>query len=78
MYRHWRVNRTALKSKRVVQVMFSLLHGEPDMLPPVWAKRAGTAGSPEAARTVCDWHRRHDRQFALEEHRRLTDPNIPG
>ncbi|MCA3281197.1 MAG: deoxyguanosinetriphosphate triphosphohydrolase, partial [Roseomonas sp.] len=29
MYRHWRVNRTMAKSKRVVQVLFSLLHGGP-------------------------------------------------
>ena len=78
MYRHWRVNRTALKSKRALQVMFSLLHGQPDMLPPAWAKRAGEAGSPDAARTVCDWLAGMTDKFALEEHRRLTDPNIPG
>ncbi|MFC7735642.1 deoxyguanosinetriphosphate triphosphohydrolase [Roseomonas sp. GCM10028921] len=78
MYRHWRVNRTALKSKRALQVMFSLLHGQPDMLPPAWAKRAGEAGSPAAARTVCDWLAGMTDKFALEEHRRLTDPNIPG
>jgi dGTPase len=78
MYRHWRVNRTALKSKRALQVMFSLLHGQPDMLPPLWAKRAGEPGSPSAARTVCDWLAGMTDRFALEEHRRLTDPNIPG
>ena len=78
MYRHWRVNRTALKSKRALQVMFSLLHGQPDMLPPAWAARAGEAGSPAAARTVCDWLAGMTDKFALEEHRRLTDPNIPG
>ncbi|WP_424136547.1 deoxyguanosinetriphosphate triphosphohydrolase [Roseomonas chloroacetimidivorans] len=78
MYRHWRVNRTTLKSKRVLQVMFSLLHGQPDMLPPVWAARAGEAGSASAARAVCDWLAGMTDKFALEEHRRLTDPHIPG
>ena len=78
MYRHWRVNRTSLKSKRVLQVMFSLLHGQPDMLPPVWAQRAGEPGSSSAARAVCDWLAGMTDKFALEEHRRLTDPNIPG
>ncbi|WP_458096795.1 deoxyguanosinetriphosphate triphosphohydrolase [Roseomonas sp. WA12] len=78
MYRHWRVNRTALKSKRVLQVMFSLLHGQPDMLPPVWSQRAGEPGSATAARAVCDWLAGMTDKFALEEHRRLTDPNIPG
>ena len=58
--------------------LFSLLHGQPDMLPPAWAKRAGEAGSPAAARTVCDWLAGMTDKFALEEHRRLTDPNIPG
>ncbi|MCR0981346.1 deoxyguanosinetriphosphate triphosphohydrolase [Roseomonas populi] len=78
MYRHWRVNRTTLKSKRVLQVMFSLLHGQPDMLPPSWAERAGEAGSPLAARTVCDWLAGMTDKFALEEYRRLTDPHTPG
>ncbi|WP_426957248.1 deoxyguanosinetriphosphate triphosphohydrolase [Muricoccus radiodurans] len=78
MYRHWRVNRTALKTKRALQVMFSLLHGNPEMLPPVWAARAGEPGSAAAARTVCDWLAGMTDKFALEEHRRLTDPNIPG
>jgi dGTPase len=78
MYRHWRVNRTSLKSKRVLQVMFALLHGQPDMLPPAWAARAGEPGSSAAARAVCDWLAGMTDKFALEEHRRLTDPNIPG
>ena len=78
MYRHWRVNRTAQKSKRVVQVVFSLLQGGPDMLPPEWAARAGPPGSAAAASVVCDWIAGMTDRFALEEHRRLTDPNIPG
>jgi len=78
MYRHWRVNRTALKTKRVVQVLFSLLHGGPDMMPPGWQARAGEPGSRLAAAAVCDYIAGMTDRFALEEHRRLTDPNIPG
>ena len=78
MYHHWRVNRTALKTKRVVQMLFSLLHGGPEMLPTAWRERAGTAGSPLAAAAVCDYIAGMTDRFALEEHRRLTDPNIPG
>ena len=78
MYRHWRVNRTTQKSKRVVQMLFSLLHGGPGMLPPPWRDRAGEAGSAECARTVCDYIAGMTDRFALEEHRRLTDPHIPG
>ncbi|WP_419896996.1 deoxyguanosinetriphosphate triphosphohydrolase [Roseomonas sp. USHLN139] len=78
MYRHWRVNRTTQKSKRVVQVLFSLLHGGPDMLPPEWRDRAGEAGSAQCAAVVCDYIAGMTDRFALDEHRRLTDPHIPG
>jgi dGTPase len=78
MYRHWRVNRTTQKSKRVVQVLFSLLHGGPDMLPPEWRDRAGEAGSAQCAGVVCDYIAGMTDRFALDEHRRLTDPHIPG
>ncbi|MFT8242655.1 deoxyguanosinetriphosphate triphosphohydrolase [Roseomonas sp. BN140053] len=78
MYRHWRVNRTAQKTKRALQVVFSLLHGGPEMLPTDWCQRAGAAGSAQAAAVVCDWIAGMTDRFALEEHRRLTDPNIPG
>ncbi|MDQ1079191.1 deoxyguanosinetriphosphate triphosphohydrolase [Pseudoroseomonas cervicalis] len=78
MYRHWRVNRTTQKSRRVVQVLFSLLHGGPDMLPPEWRDRAGPAGSADCAAVVCDYIAGMTDRFALDEHRRLTDPHIPG
>jgi dGTPase len=78
MYRHWRVNRTMAKSKRVVQVLFSLLHGGPQMLPPDWRARAGDAGSRGCALVVCDYIAGMTDRYALEEHRRLTDPDVPG
>ena len=78
MYRHWRVNRTAQKSKRVVQMLFTLLHGGPDMLPGEWQVRAGEPGTAATAAAVCDYIAGMTDRFALDEHRRLTDPNIPG
>jgi len=78
MYRHWRVNRTMAKSKRVVQVLFQLLHGGPQMLPPMWRERAGEAGSATCALVVCDYIAGMTDRYALEEHRRLTDPDVPG
>jgi len=77
MYRHWRVNRTTQKSKRVVQMLFSLLHGGPDMLPPEWREGAGAPGTARCAAVVCDYIASMTDRFALEEHRRLTDPHIP-
>jgi dGTPase len=78
MYRHWRVNRTTQKCKRALQVMFQLLHGEPRQLPPWWQLRAGGAGSPEAAAAVCDYLAGMTDRYALEEHKRMTDPSVPG
>jgi dGTPase len=78
MYRHWRVNRTTQKCKRALQLLFTLLHGEPRQLPPWWHAKAGDPGSPAAAQAVCDYLAGMTDRFALEEHRRLTDPSIPG
>jgi dGTPase len=78
MYRHWRVNRTMAKSKRVVQMLFSHLHGGPQMLPPLWRARAGDAGSAHCALVVCDYIAGMTDRYALEEYRRLNDPDIPG
>ncbi|MBU8540091.1 deoxyguanosinetriphosphate triphosphohydrolase [Falsiroseomonas tokyonensis] len=78
MYRHWRVNRTTQKCKRALQLLFTLLHGEPRQLPPWWQDKAGEAGSAAAAQAVCDYLAGMTDRFALEEHRRLTDPSIPG
>jgi dGTPase len=78
MYRHWRVNRTTQKCKRALQLLFTLLHGEPRQLPPWWHGKAGAPGSQAAAQAVCDYLAGMTDRFALEEHRRLTDPSIPG
>ena len=78
MYRHWRVNRAIQKTKRVTQLLFQLLHGGPQMLPRQWRDRAGEPGSAQAAMVVCDYIAGMTDRYALEEHRRLTDPNVPG
>ncbi|WP_206931269.1 deoxyguanosinetriphosphate triphosphohydrolase [Roseococcus thiosulfatophilus] len=78
MYRHFRVNRATQKSKRVVQILFQLLHGGPQMLPDEWRARAGEAGSPQAAETVGDYIAGMTDRYALEEYRRLTDPHVGG
>ncbi|HYN59649.1 MAG TPA: deoxyguanosinetriphosphate triphosphohydrolase, partial [Rubrivivax sp.] len=72
MYRHWRVNRSMAKSRRVLQMLFSLLHGAPALLPPWWQARAGEAGSAACALAVCDYIAGMTDRFALREHQRLT------
>ncbi len=78
MYRHFRVNRAMQKSKRALQVLFTLLHGGPQMLPDEWRERAGEAGTPRCALAVCDYIAGMTDRYALEEHRRLTDPMVGG
>jgi dGTPase len=78
MYRHFRVNRAMQKSKRVVQMLFTLLHGGPQMLPDEWRARAGEAGTAATAEVVLDYIAGMTDRYALEEHRRLTDPHVGG
>ena len=78
MYRHWRVNRTTQKCRRALQLLFTLLHGEPRQLPPWWQARSGGAGSAQAAAAVCDYLAGMTDRYALEEHKRMTDPSVPG
>jgi dGTPase len=78
MYRHWRVNRTSQKCKRALQMLFSLFHGEPRQLPPWWQEKAGEPGTAPAAAAVCDYLAGMTDRYALEEHKRMTDPMVPG
>ncbi len=74
MYRHPKVNRMTSKARRVVGDLFSILHEEPDCLPPEWRRRAGAAaGGDELARVVADYIGGMTDRFAKHEHRRLFD-----
>ncbi|MBS0559112.1 MAG: deoxyguanosinetriphosphate triphosphohydrolase [Proteobacteria bacterium] len=78
MYRHWRVNRTTAKARRVTEELFRLLHADPSLLPDDWRARAGEPGSGRAAGVVCDYIAGMTDRFAMEEHRRLTDLSVLG
>ncbi len=78
MYRHWKVNRMTNKARRVTQELFGLLHDDTSMLPDGWRTRAGVGDEPRAALTVADYIAGMTDRFALDEHRRLTDPFTIG
>ena len=78
MYRSWRVNRMTSKSRRVTEALWGLLHTEPSLLPDGWRTMAGTGDEPRAALTVTDYIASMTDRFALDEHKRLTDPFITG
>jgi dGTPase len=78
MYRHWRVNRMTAKARRTTAALFKLLHEDTSLLPDDWRGRAGAGDLQRAGQTVCDYIAGMTDRFALDEHRRLTDPTIPG
>jgi dGTPase len=76
MYRHPRVNRMALKARRVVRELFQMFLAEPGCLPCEWSVPA-EAGEAERARIVADYLAGMTDRFALDEHRRLFDTYAP-
>lgn len=76
MYRHWRVVRMSNKARRVTEELFGLLHETPTMLPDGWRALAGEGDPARAAPVVADYIAGMTDRFALEEHRRLTDPFV--
>jgi dGTPase len=73
MYRHYKLNRMASKSRRVVRDLFQLFLAEPGCLPGEWQRQARSPGSRETARNVADCIAAMTDRYALDEHRRLFD-----
>jgi len=76
MYRHFRVNRMSSKARRVVSELFSLLMNEPDCLPTEWQAEAANKPAEARARVVADYIAGMTDRYALDEHRRLFDPDV--
>ena len=77
MYRHYRVNRSMSKARRIVTELFTLLHAEPELLPPEWQVGCDGVEGVKTARRVCDFIAGMTDKFAIEEHKRLFDLNDP-
>ena len=71
VYRHYKVNRMALKARRVVRELLEVLMAAPDCLPDGWRERAGGPGSVATAEVVRDYVAGMTDRFALDEHDRL-------
>jgi dGTPase len=78
MYRHWRVNRMTHKVEAVVRDMATLFLDRPDLLRDDWRARAAAPHSDATAEVVRDYIAGMTDRFALDEHRRLTDPTAPA
>lgn len=78
MYRHYSVNRTMSKARRVVKDLFDLFIDDPSVLPTSWRRRCTGPKTPKTARVVCDYIAGMTDRYALEEHRRLFSVGESG
>jgi len=73
LYEHFRVIRMAGKAQRILTDLFHAYLGKPKQLPPHVFRKIVENGRPK--RVVCDYLAGMTDKFALEEHRKLFDPN---
>ena len=68
LYRHYRVNQTFHRAKRMLRELFGFFTDNPDTLPPDFTQRTPNEG---LQRVVADYIAGMTDRFAQEEHRRL-------
>lgn len=78
VYRHWRVSRMSMKARQLTASLYSVLSSNIALLPDGWRDHAVAGDAAQAHRVVADYVAGMTDRFAIEEHRRLTDPSIPG
>ncbi|PCJ76806.1 MAG: deoxyguanosinetriphosphate triphosphohydrolase [Rhodobacteraceae bacterium] len=75
MYRHWTVRRMRRKAAQIVVDIFDIFMDDPGMMPPEW-KVAAQGDNTHRARVIADYIAGMTDRFALQEHAKLTDPNL--
>lgn len=74
LYSHYRVWRMTEKAGRVLAALFDTYMSEPRQMPPHVVARIHSDGEP-TARVVADYIAGMTDRFALDEYRKLFDPN---
>lgn len=74
LYRHYRVSRMTGKAGRVLERLFTTYMDDPRQMPDHVLKRAEVDGEP-VARVVADYIAGMTDRFALDEYRKLFDPD---
>jgi dGTPase len=77
MYRHWAVQRMRRKARMVIEELFEIFFESPELMPDEW-NACVDLGPTERARVVADYIAGMTDRFALQEHRRITDPMVKG
>ncbi len=73
-YRHYRVVRMATKAERLLRDLFTDYIQQPLQLPPETQQRAQTYPEGLLPRIVCDYIAGMTDRYAIQEHKRLYDP----
>jgi dGTPase len=73
VYRHYRVQRMAVKGSRIVRQLFDEFCADPQLLPERYRRRI--QGEPQ--RTVCDYVAGMTDRYAQDEYLRLFEPYTP-
>ena len=73
LYRHYRVERMTIKAEKVIRELFSIYTENPGTLPDSYRRRAEAEG---IHRVVTDYIAGMTDRYALEEHKKLTDPAV--
>ncbi len=77
LYRHYRVHRMNVKTRRVISDLFRYFHEDPLLLPP-HARPDEGEDLHGRARRVADYVAGMTDRFAIAEWARLSDANLPG
>lgn len=73
LYRHYRVERMTIKAEKVIGELFEIYTQYPGTLPDSYRFRIKTEG---IAKVVTDYIAGMTDRYALEEHKKLTDPSV--
>lgn len=74
LYRHYRVERMALKAQSVIRELFNAYLNHPQILPPFFLNAYPKTTPLE--RIICDYIAGMTDRFAYEEHSKLFDPKV--
>jgi len=75
VYRDYRVNRMTIKARQIVSELFDILMEQPDCLPNDWYAKVKGKSSKVKATVIIDYIAGMTDRFAIEEHRKLFNPN---
>ncbi len=73
LYRHYRVDRMAVKAERILSEIFNAYRQEPAGLPTQVQDQVEIYG---LERTICDYIAGMTDRYAIEEHQKLFDPRV--